>query len=154
MAKLKIDRANKDAEAPDEKDKGIFITVFTDGSHCPNTKAWGVGIWIKGDGEAHTDSKGGVGLKDSNEVELAGLNMAADYVVNNMDVKDKVLIFQCDNVNALNAFNHKQFYKHGARFVKLKHVKGHSGARTKRSWVNNLVDRLAGEAMRKYRGNS
>ncbi|QVJ07729.1 RNase H [Vibrio phage vB_ValP_VA-RY-3] len=154
MSKIKVDRKNVDAEAPKEEDRGIFITVFTDGSHCPKTKAWGVGVWIKGDASAHTDSKGGVGLKDSNEVELEGLNMAAEYILNNMDVTDKVLIFQCDNTNALSNFNHKQFYKHGAKFVKLKHVKGHSGARTKRSWVNNLVDKMAGDAMRKYRGKA
>lgn len=151
MAKIKIDRANKDAEAPSEQDKGIFITVFTDGSHCPKSKAWGVGIWIKGDAEAHTDSAGGVGLKDSNEVELYGLDMAAEYVLNNMDVTDKVLIFQCDNTNALDRFDHKQFYKHGAKFVKLKHVKGHSNTGTKRSYVNALVDRLAGKEMNKHR---
>lgn len=152
MAKVKVDRHNKDAEAPSEQDKGIFITVFTDGSHCPKTKAWGVGIWIKGDAKAHTDSAGGVGLKDSNEVELEGLNLAAKYIIENMDVTDKVLIFQCDNTNALNAFDKKQFYKHGAKFVKLKHVKGHNNNGTKRSWVNALVDKIAGNEMRKHRG--
>lgn len=151
MAKVKVDRQNKDAEAPKEEDKGIFITVFTDGSHCPKTKAWGVGIWVKGDGKAHTDSKGGVGLKDSNEVELEGLNMAAAHILEHYDVTDKVIIFQCDNTNALERFDHKQFYKHGAKFVKLKHVKGHTNNGTKRSWVNGLVDRLAGNAMRKHR---
>lgn len=148
---VKVDRNNIDADAPKEEDKGIFITIFTDGSHCPKTKAWGVGIWVKGDSNAHTDSKGGVGLNNSNEVELEGLNFAAEYIVSNMDVNGKVLIFQCDNTNALNAFDKRQFYKHGAKFVKLKHVKGHSNKSTKRSWVNRLVDKLAGSEMRKHR---
>lgn len=44
---IKIDRYNEDAKPPKESDKGIFVTVFSDGSYCQKTSAWGVGIWYR-----------------------------------------------------------------------------------------------------------
>ena len=37
---VKVDRKNADAKAPAEKDNGLFVTIFTDGSYCPNTTAF------------------------------------------------------------------------------------------------------------------
>ena len=145
---IKADSQNKSAKTPSDPSK--FITVFTDGSFCAKTKAWGVGVWIRsGENKTVTFSKGGVGLKCCNEVELFGLQLAKKYIEKNIDTNDKVVVFQSDSLVALDKFNKSI---QGSRYVKLKHVKGHNSNGTKRSYVNNLVDRLAKKEMRKHRG--
>ena len=153
---VKVDRMNIDAKPPKEVDKGIFVTIFTDGSFCPKTKAWGVGIWIRySDNPPIEMAEGGIGdMEDIYRVEYHGLAVALLYVMQEYDLTDKVVVFQCDNIGAVNKI-YKDFkdelMEHGAKYVKAKHVKGHSGQRTARSRVNQIVDKLAGEQMRKFR---
>lgn len=45
MVTIQIDKQNKDSVKPDNSEK--FVTVFTDASHCPDTNAWGVAVWVK-----------------------------------------------------------------------------------------------------------
>lgn len=152
---IKVDRYNRDSKAPEDKDKGIFVTIFTDGSHCPNTMAWGVGIWFRYSDNAPVEmSFGGVGLKNSYEVEMRGLELAINHVMGNFDLSGMVVVIQCDNVGALNSSVNKfrpELMRMGAKFVKAKHVKGHTSHKTSRSKVNAIVDRLAGERMRENR---
>lgn len=153
---VKVDRHNIDAPKPSESDKGIFVTIFTDGSFCPKTSAWGVGIWLRYSEEQPIEmSTGGIGEhSDIYRVELYGLTQALDYLIENYDITDKVIVFQCDNIGAVKAaydqYNNK-LLQAGAKFVKAKHVKGHSGKQTSRSRVNQIVDKLAGDQMRTYR---
>lgn len=152
---IKLDKYNRDAPAPEDKDKGIFVTIFTDGSHCPTTLAWGVGIWFRYSDQPPVEmSFGGVGLKNSFEVEMRGLELAIDHVMGNYDLSGMVVVVQCDNVGALNTAVNRlrpQLMKMGAKFVKAKHVKAHTNHKTSRSKVNGIVDRLAGDKMREYR---
>ena len=153
---VKIDRKNTDAKAPAERDKGIFITIFTDGSYCPNTTAWGVGIWIRySDNDPVELSLGGLGDHDNiYQVELYGLYHAFEYIMENYDLVGKVVVFQCDNVGAVTtAFNAyvNKLKTAGVKFVKAKHVKAHTNNATNRTQVNRIVDKLAGIEMRKHR---
>lgn len=149
---VKVDRNNVDAEKPADKDKDLFITVFTDGSHCPHTKAWGIGIWYRdGSNPPRQFTTGGVGMRDSNQVELYGLNTALKLILDECDLADRVIVFQCDNINAINAFDYKALKKKGAKFVKMKHVKAHTSHRTRRTTVNKIVDRLAKKEMEVHR---
>lgn len=43
MNQVTIDRQNRDAPKPQEGGE-LFITVFTDASHCPDTNAYGIGV--------------------------------------------------------------------------------------------------------------
>lgn len=145
---VKIDRANKDAPIPVDGEVQ-FITVFTDASHCPNTNAWGIGVWIRyGTGEPVTYSKGGIGLKNSTDAEIEGINDALKYLQENVDTSNHILVLQCDNIEALkrlDQFRVKLNLK--LRHIKLKHVKGHTNGRTRRTRVNSIVDGLARDAM-------
>lgn len=153
--KIPIDRNNRDASKPVESN-GQFITVFTDASHCPNTNAYGIGVWIKhSDGKIITLSTGGIGLKDSTQAEYAGINYALNYIKANLDSRGKILVLQCDSIAALEKLD--QFcvkVRLQLKFLKLKHVKGHTNARSNRTRVNAIVDRLAGEQMRKFRARA
>ena len=40
MTYATVDRHNLDSAKPADSDKDLFITVFTDGSWCPDTKAY------------------------------------------------------------------------------------------------------------------
>ena len=153
---VKVDRKNADAKAPANKDKGLFVTIFTDGSYCPNTTAWGVGIWIRYSDDKPVElSLGGLGDHDNiYQVELYGLYHAFDCIMENYDLVVKVVVLQCDNVGAVTtAFNtHAGILKTtGVKFVKAKHVKAHTNNATNRTKINRIVDRLAGVEMRKYR---
>lgn len=152
---VKIDRANIDAQAPGESDKDLFITIFTDGSYCQKTKAYGIGVWIRdGSKPAITFGEGGIGANDSGHVESIALNKAKQYALDNCDVEGRVIVIQCDNIGSLNSLDIRPFKKKGAKFVKKKHVKGHTNHKTKRSKVNYIVDEIAGVWMRKYRAKA
>lgn len=153
--KIPIDRQNKDAQKPVEPN-GQFITVFTDASHCPDTNAYGLGVWIKhSDGKIITLSTGGIGLKDSTQAEYAGINYALNYIKANLDSRGKILVLQCDSIAALEKLD--QFcvkVRLQLKFLKLKHVKGHTNGRTRRTRVNSIVDRLAYNAMVEQRAKA
>lgn len=149
--KISIDQKNLDAQKTKESNYKNFITVFVDGSFCDKSLAWGVGIWIRnGEDEPVTFSKGGNGIKNSTEVEKKGLSLVKDMLLK-MTIANKIIVIQCDNVEALNQFDFKLLKLKGAKFVKLKHVRAHSREKTNRTYINNLVDELAYNEMIKYR---
>lgn len=152
MTYATVDRSNLDSAKPADSDKDLFITVFTDGSWCHDTKAYGYAVWIR-DGQKPINmfGAGGFGGRDSYHVESMGLAAAVKYILENCTVEERVLVIQCDNIGALNALDVKQFKKLGAKFIKRKHVKAHTSHKTNRSKVNELVDSLAGQYMREYR---
>ena len=151
--KIRIDRHNQDST--NIYNPELFITAFTDASYCPHTKAWGVGIWIKDAlfdaGKPQVLSRGGIGLANSLLAEAKGLEIAASTILESHNVQGRVIILQCDCSGALQKFDTSALMLAGAQYVKLKHVKGHSGQQTKRSYVNNLCDAKAGRKMAKYR---
>lgn len=152
---VRIDRSNLDAPKPGDSDKDLFITVFTDGSFCHDTKAYGYAVWIcDGQKPIHMFGDGGVGANDSGQVETFGLNAAKKYILENCDVADRVIVIQCDNIGSLNQMDIKPFKKRGAKFIKKKHVKGHTSHKTNRSKVNSLVDEMAGKHMREHRAKA
>lgn len=127
MAKKKKPRINKDAPKPENSD--LFVTCFTDASYCNETGAWGICYWIKafGANEPIVNSMGGIN-KDYNSTtaELRALNEAKDYICSKIPIEDKVIVIQCDNESALQSLDVTDFKNKGARFVKKKHVYGHS----------------------------
>ena len=95
-----------------------------------------------------TYSKRGIGLKDSTQAEYFGITDALKYIKEHCETKNKVLVLQCDNISALgklDVFRVKLQLK--LKHVKLKHVKGHTNGKTRRTRVNAIVDRLAYNAM-------
>lgn len=152
MTYATVDRRNLDSAKPADSDKDLFITVFTDGSWCPDTKAYGYAVWIRdGQKPIHMFGEGGLNAQDSYHVELMGLNAARRYIMDNCEIENRVIVIQCDNISALNKLDIKGFKNKGAKFVKKKHVKGHTSHKTNRSKVNRLVDSLAGQYMWEYR---
>lgn len=147
---IATDKYNVDSNKPADEEKNLFITAFSDGSFCPETKAWGVGIWIRdGSGSAKTLSFGGAGIAKSSMVEERGLQELVRYIKENINYQKRVIVIECDSSGALEKVNKAEFP--GAKFVKLKHVKGHTNNKTSRTKVNKMVDKLAGEEMSKYR---
>lgn len=148
----RVDRSNIDAKKPEDSDKDLFITVFTDASWCPSTKAYGYAVWIRdGQKPIHMFGDGGVGMESSFFAETAGLEAARKHILEHCDVTDRILVIQCDNIGALNNLNLMELKERGIRFIKRKHVKGHTAHKTNRSKVNELVDKLAGNHMRAHR---
>jgi hypothetical protein len=152
---IKIDRCNEDAKPPKESDKGLFVTVFSDGSYCPRTSAWGVGIWYRYAEELPVELKyGGLHMPNPMEVERYGIEVALKHIMEHHDLTGKVIVVQCDNIHALQNVVREmtpQLKCAGAKFVKAKHVKAHTSNETSRTRVNAIVDMLAREGMEHYR---
>lgn len=153
--KIKVDRYNADAKPPKESDKGLFVTVFTDGSYCPRTSAWGVGIWYRYSEEPPVELKyGGLHMNNPMEVERHGIEIALKHIMEHNDLTGKVVVVQCDNIHALQNVVREmtpQLKQAGAKFVKAKHVKAHTSHETSRTRVNAIADMLAREGMEYYR---
>lgn len=150
MAKqIKADKLNKDSKFKGNGD--LFITVFTDASYCPSTKAYGCATWVRdGTKPAFKTVWGGVGLKGSFDAELEALNRAVSAVFSNCEVLGRVVVIQSDCIAALDRVGLRKLRKY-AKHVKLKHVKAHTGGQTKRSYVNDWCDKAAYEEMVKHR---
>lgn len=149
---IKVDRHNVDAKQPAQGEEDLFITVFTDASWCPETKAYGCAIWGKAGkaGSAVTHSWGGHGAPSAEAAEFAALEGAVWWVQNETNHINKVIVIQSDCINALRKLNIDDL-KYRSKFVKLKHVKAHTSGRTRRTKVNDICDQLAKTEMRKYR---
>lgn len=154
---IKVDRYNEDAKPPKESDKGLFVTVFSDGSYCPRTSAWGVGIWYRYSEEPPVELKyGGLHMPNPMEVERHGIEVAMKHIMEHHDLTGKVIVVQCDNIHALQNVVREmtpQLKRAGAKFVKAKHVKAHTSHETSRTRVNAIVDALAREQMEFHRSN-
>ena len=154
---IKIDRYNEDAKLPKEIDKGLFVTVFSDGSYCPRTSAWGVGIWYRYAEEQPVELKyGGLHMPSPMEVERLGIEIALKHIIEHHDLTGKVIVVQCDNIHALQNVVREmtpRLKRAGAKFVKAKHVKAHTSHETSRTRVNAIVDALAREQMEFHRSN-
>ena len=152
---IKVDRYNQDANPPKESDKGLFVTVFTDGSYCPRTSAWGVGIWYRYGEELPIElSYGGLHMDNPMEVEKNGIEIALRHIMDERDITGMVVIVQCDNVHALQSVVKEYTPKlkaAGAKYVKAKHVKAHTSHDTSRTRVNAIVDALARKEMELFR---
>ena len=154
---IKVDRYNEDAKPPKESDKGLFVTVFTDGSYCPRTSAWGVGIWYRYGEEPPVEySFGGLHMPNPMEVERHGIEVALKHIMEHHDLTGEVIVVQCDNIHALQNVVREmtpRLKRAGAKFVKAKHVKAHTSHETSRTRVNAIVDTLAREQMEFHRNN-
>jgi hypothetical protein len=145
---IKVDRFNRDAPVPKDEDSGKFITAFSDASYQPRTRCYGVGIWIKSTEGTHTLGFGGR-CDSALEAERQGVG----YIVNftkSLEIKNKIVVIQCDCLTALETLDVKPLYEAGAVYVKLKHVKGHSDRDTNRTKVNVWCDKIAKEERLKF----
>lgn len=147
--RFSFDRTNPDAKTPTCDTH--FVTIFTDGSYCSDTKAYGYAYWIKHSPKVAplTKSFGGVGLKSIGEVEKLAIEKAIEHAQQFIEI-DTVVVIQSDSTEALSSVDLTKL-RMMCQHVKLKHVKAHTGQKTKRTSVNRIVDKLARKAMQSYR---
>lgn len=134
-------------------DPGRFVTLFTDASFCPDTRAWGWAAWIKYGRPAKTLrlSGGGFNCRGSHLAELRALEQGVKAIVGQVPIGSKIVVIQSDCKGALDKVSDKKLIAGGASFVRKKHVKGHQGVACPRSAVNTWTDRAAREEMLKRR---
>ncbi|WAK44697.1 ribonuclease H [Alteromonas phage vB_AmeP_PT11-V19] len=138
---------------------GLFITMFSDASHCPKTHANGYGGWAKFGAKPETMRCGGKLSKSPNSTvaEYKGLVATLKKLEKQKDIvfKDKILIIQCDNQPALKTIerNYSGYFLRDLklRHVKYKWVKAHNGYGDSRSAVNEWCDKEAKKHMRRMR---
>lgn len=145
------------------------ITIFTDASFCPRTKAGGWAAWIKY--EKGTLRKGApiLGLAASpTHCELIAIRNSLHYVEQAFRItSDHLLVIQTDSLSAINMLEEKiKIFGAKERELvdsilkwkrdhfcnwSLRHVKGHMGTSTRRSAVNTWCDQEAGRHMKERR---
>lgn len=147
----------------------MWVTVMTDASWCPDTKAGGFGYWVVSDRGRHG---GGGELKQlpgcATEAEMMavvnGLHCAlklaiaqkGDGILIQTDCQWAITVFNLVSLSNLPE-NAKQFLpilkafkalkeKHELRIV-FRHVKGHSVRKNPRYIANNMCDKRARQGM-------
>ena len=147
----------------------MLVTVITDASYCPETKAAGFGYWAV---SQRMRKYGGGPLRElprnSQEAEMLAIVNAVIKACESgvAEAGDEILI-QSDCLGALNTFEGKRTrvadWEQGIvdglavfgielnLFFRYRHVKGHTNGATPRLWVNNLCDKHAKEGMRERR---
>lgn len=148
----------------------MLVTIFADASWCPDTGAAGYGVWCKSDrGTFHKGGSFQDLYRSSGEAEAAALVNAVFFAQREgiLIPADRVLL-QSDSLHALGilrgaipqrtrneqeAFTRlHEWRKRYLLDIEYRHVKGHNADGSRRSWVNQLCDDLAGKAMRSRRG--
>lgn len=133
---IKADKRNIDSKAP--KDGAKFLTIFTDASFKDGL--YGTGHWYKLDKDPHTGGTFGT-CKTPEEAEILGLLYAMDAILlQGFDLSEVIVVVQCDCIGALSKVS---FDRLNALKVVKKHVKGHSSAGTKRTYVQRMCDSIA-----------
>lgn len=134
-----------------------YVTVFSDASHCPRTLAAGWAVWMKHGTPAQTERLSGAlrDVTDSHKAEVFALEQALDHIEASVDVTGKIVVIESDCKGALRQIEERanRLAERGARFVKMKWVKGHQGVKCARSSVNTWCDREAKRNMRSLRDN-
>lgn len=136
---------------------GKYITIFTDASYCPNTRATGWAVWIKfGElGNTYRES-GGYQSKRGNQsarAELRALAIAIEVCINldSISFNEKIVVIRSDCRWALDNLNVDNLKNLGATKVTKRWVKGHNGKGHKTSAVNTWCDEQAKARMREVR---
>lgn len=147
----------------------MLITVMSDASFCPTTKAAGYGYWIACDrGKIAGSGAFRVDVPSSGVAELlAAVNAIDRACKEGLVEKGDMILVQSDCLSAVKAFS---FGRNRNSFCDLawqgmlhvfnlrreigfklkgKHVKGHSANISSRFASNNLCDQKAYEAMQK-----
>lgn len=137
-------------------DPSKFVTLFTDASFCPRTRAWGWAAWVKYGAPAETLrlSGGGKHCQGSNQAEFLALKYGIQAVATQVPVEGKVIVVQSDCVSALERIGINPLTEAGAVAVRKKHVKGHQGLKCPRSAVNTWADHEAKQEMLKRRAET
>ena len=140
------------------------ITINTDASFCPDTKAGGYAFWIVSD---HFVIKKAGFFKDlsrdSNEAEIKCIGNALQTLLRETKLStSKLLIINTDSTNAIrmikertnensrvvNLLWKKVIKKVKSRVNNFRHVKGHYNKKDSRSYVNNWCDEHAKKYMK------
>lgn len=154
----------------------MLVTVFSDASWCPRTKAGGWGAWAKSERVQWGVQFSGAFRRlasSSNEAEIMAAACAlASTLRSEVATVGDTILFEIDNEHALRLVTHDEpagrrprtplekeaievlldlKIRHGLVF-RTRHVKGHSGRqRRDRFGVNELCDRLARKHMQEAR---
>lgn len=151
------------------------ITLFTDASFCERTRSAGGAFWARTGNAYHTGAFPIHGCKGSHEAELLAACMAVLQLPANQTFKDEltrgrqtrlVLVTDCLTVQRVLGNNSREPLTPLARslmdmvlkmrdemgfWMKVNHVKAHSGHGTPRQYINDWCDREAKKQMRKQR---
>lgn len=136
------------------------VTIIADGSHCPDTNAYGWAFYIThGMSRRHNRILrfgGGYGCPDSNEAELMAINVAIDTIIRKGLIYNQKVVIISDCQAVRNLLDRKRLLEFGAKNVRLRHVKGHQNVQ-QMELVDEIVhwqhwcDRAARRTMRRNR---
>ncbi len=144
------------------------VTIYTDASHCQETKVAGVAYWARDDSNRWDGATSFTDVPQSSDAEVMALVWAVQKVRRARAFKDARLILTSDCLTALEFLSGIRQHTLSARSlaargvfrdltkdvaVKFNHVKGHSKHDGARSYINSLVDKRARAVMRAARGN-
>lgn len=146
-----------------------IITIYTDASICGTTDCAAWGAWVKhAEGESFTLSKVfKKKIKCTTSAELMAMANALFVVIKKLQPEKTKFVIVTDCEQAMNIINgvtsinknHNKIKQYIMGIIppgcdiKVNKVKAHTGNDDCRSYINNVVDKLAKKAMREARKN-
>lgn len=140
-----------------------LVTIITDASHCPNTKAGGYGVWIAGDKGKQAFGGPLSGTSDSSEIESKamcnglyhgikeGLINRGDVVLMQTDCDAALRLLQCKRAPRDSEFDILDWITDTTMkndiTLRFRHVKGHTNKTDSRSKAQDHCDKLAKQYM-------
>lgn len=147
---------------------GVLVSILTDASWCPRTKAVGMGYWIVCNrGRKVGGSYYRMRAESSGVAEMAAACNAIKVAVTTGHARggDRILL-QLDSEEAIKKimsitplvntaeFIRKEIRRHTVDLsirLEVKHVKAHTNGNTPRTYVNNQCDLIAKKYMKQAR---
>lgn len=147
----------------------MLITLITDASHCPDTKACGYGVWVAGQrGKREFSGMFAKPLDNSLLCEMAAIvNGLYHGLKAGLICKGDTILVQTDCTSAIQGFLGSRKISHIEEreilevyskllvscelFIRFKHVKAHTGKQDKRSISNEVCDKKAKAWMKRMR---
>lgn len=147
----------------------MLVTLIADASFCPDTGAAGYGYWVvcaRGRRIGSGAMKSIVANNNSAEMMAIanglyqsythGLVLPGDHVLVQTDCQAAILGFEGRRKNITAEEVGVAVYLTNLKSaigitLGFRHVKGHTSGKTRRTWVNNNCDALAGKAMAQAR---
>lgn len=127
---------------------GDYITIFTDASFHHQDGRSGVAIWIKSELGVYRLLISMVGNKGSDMSERIGVHIATQFLLNEVPLVGKRVVFNCDSKSAIKEIEDNLTKDILGRHisVRAKHIRSHQGRVSSRSSVNTWCDVTAKRA--------
>lgn len=117
----------------------LCVTVYTDGSYCPDRKVGGWAFWVKYEGRSEIISGHVPQVADCNRMEMIAVEKAIGHV-HTMSLRYTTVVLVTDSQYVLDELLKKPLMLPETCRISMRKIKSHSGGTKRGDYVNRKVD--------------